>query len=318
MKCLQRFLVVTLAVLFLQACADHSAVTATETTPSESKPIVIAFMPDVHFHDIYGHFENKAFKGIATETANGPEYATIRSMQSQLQSTRLFNENYFALIAALDDVVARGIKYVALPGDFSDDGQPIHMRGLKKVLDKYHRDHGIEFFATNGNHDPVKPFTHPAGKMDYLGDDGKEQPIFSHGHSECDSSKATNNSDSKKKHAVVCAADVQELGYEPIMELLGEHGFYPKNNYVYFETPYSSYTSKNYSHKKAKTETEFAKRQYEICNQGTADQYKNPGKYKQGNYTDCTQVPDSSYLVEPINGVWLLAIDANIYQPIKK
>src|SRR5690606_21505267 len=120
-------------------------------------------MPDIHFHDVYGHFENGAFQGLATHTEQGAQYATIRSMRAQLHSTRLFNENYFAFIAALDDIVKKNIKYVALPGDFSDDGQPLHMRGLKSILDKYHRDYGIEFFAAPGNHDPTRPFSHPAG-----------------------------------------------------------------------------------------------------------------------------------------------------------
>ncbi len=59
--------------------------------------------------------------------------ATIRTMAAQLQSTRLFNENYFAFKAALDDVVRRKVKLVVLPGDFSDDGQSLHIRGLKQL-----------------------------------------------------------------------------------------------------------------------------------------------------------------------------------------
>jgi 3',5'-cyclic AMP phosphodiesterase CpdA len=112
---------------------------------ASAEGISIAFMPDIHFHDIYGHFGDGAFQGLPTNTALGTQHASIRSMRAQLHSTRLFNENYFALLAALDDVVKRKIKYVALPGDFSDDGQPIHMRGLKSILDKYHRQYGIEW-----------------------------------------------------------------------------------------------------------------------------------------------------------------------------
>ena len=60
----------------------------------------IAYMSDVHFHDVYAKFADGSFKGLPS--ANG-KYATIRTMRSQLTSTRLFNENYFAFIAALDD-----------------------------------------------------------------------------------------------------------------------------------------------------------------------------------------------------------------------
>lgn len=65
----------------------------------------IAFIADAHIQDVVGH----------------PEL--VRSMEVQVQSTRLFNENYFALIAALEDVVKRGISLVVLPGDLTDDGQ---------------------------------------------------------------------------------------------------------------------------------------------------------------------------------------------------
>lgn len=263
-------------------------------------------MPDIHFHDIYGHFDDDTFQGLPTNTAQGKQNASIRSMRSQLHSTRLFNENYFALLAALDDIVKRKIKYVALPGDFSDDGQPLHMRGLKSILDKYHRQYGIEFFAAPGNHDPTRPFSHSAGKSDYLGPDGKEQPIFSKQHSVCVKKKSD---DEKHQHPVLCSDEVQELGYDSIMELLGEHGFYPKASYRYFETPYSNNKIAGYDFSKAKNEALFENRHYEICHQGTG------GKYKKSHYSDCYQVADSSYLVEPTAGLWLLAIDANVYQP---
>lgn len=264
-------------------------------------------MPDIHFHDVYAHFEDDAFKGLNTKTAQGEQFATIRSMRAQLHSTRLFNENYFALHAALDDIAKRGIKYVALPGDFSDDGQPLHVRGLKKILDKYHADYGIEFFAAPGNHDPTRPISLAAGKPDYLAADGKEQAIFSMQHPLCQQATA-NKTDA---HAVICSDEVQELGYKPIMDLLGQHGFYPKENYLYFETPFSRYNNNNYSYAMAEEQAQFEQRHYDICHQGAG------GKFRQADYTDCFSVADTSYLVEPVNGLWLLAIDANVYQPKK-
>lgn len=279
--------------------------------PSSAPPesMRIAFMPDIHFHDIYGQFDDEAFTGLPTATAEGMQYASIRSMRAQLQSTRLFNENYFALLAALDDVVSKKIKYVALPGDFSDDGQPLHVRGLKKILDKYHREYGIEFFVAPGNHDPTKPVSHPAGKPDYLGEGGKEQPVFSLQHPLC-TAKSPKKWQGK---TVICSDEVQESGYQPLMELLGEHGFYPKANYLYFETPYSRQLSSGgastYDVNTARQAASFDRRQYEICHQGAG------GKYKQPHYSDCYWVTDTSYLVEPAPGLWLLAIDANVYQP---
>lgn len=291
-------------------CQQETHQQTAATTGKNSAEMRIAFMPDIHFHDIYADFSGDNFSGLSTVTPQGTQYASIRSMHAQLHSTRLFNENYFALLAALDDIAQRNIKYVALPGDFSDDGQPAHLRGLKTILDKYHRQYGIEFFAAPGNHDPTRPFSHAAGKMDYLGVDGKEQPIFSRQHPLCTQQphKKETRAHEPQRHPVVCSEDVQELGYQAIMDLLGEHGFYPKASYHYFETPYSD-KKHRYDFATATHEATFENRHYEICHQGTG------GAFKQAHYSDCYQVPDSSYLVEPVDGLWLLAIDANVYQP---
>ncbi|WP_086774476.1 metallophosphoesterase [Vibrio coralliirubri] len=272
--------------------------------------VQVAFMPDIHFHDVYGDFQDGSFAGLYNSDSG--EYATIRTMESQMNSTRLFNENYFAMIAALDDVVERGVKYVALPGDFSDDGQPIHMRGLVSIFDHYRDTYGLEFFAAPGNHDPGRPFTIPAGKSDYLGEGGKKQRIYSRGKEECvgyDDEWTTIPGEGDNL-ATICTEEVREWGYEEIMSILGTHGFYPQQDYLYFETPYSSDQARaSYSYDLAKEEAAFDKRMYEICYEGTG------GSYKESGYSSCSEVPDTSYLVEPVKGLWLLAIDANVYRP---
>ena len=272
--------------------------------------VQVAFMPDIHFHDVYGNFQDGSFAGLPNPMSG--KNATIRTMESQMNSTRLFNENYFAMIAALDDVVERGVKYVALPGDFSDDGQPVHMRGLVSIFDHYRDTYGLEFFAAPGNHDPVRPFTIPAGKSDYLGEGGKNQRIYSLGKEECvgyDDEWTTIPGEGDNL-ATICTEEVREWGYEEIMSILGTHGFYPQQDYLYFETPYSSDQARtNYSYDLAKEEAAFDKRMYEICYEGTG------GSYKESGYSSCSEVPDTSYLVEPVKGLWLLAIDANVYRP---
>ena len=95
------------------------------------EPIKIAFIADAHFQDIHAHFDDANYQGVKHPETG--EYVNIRTMEAQLHSTRIFNENYFAFLEALDDIVARGIKYVALPGDFSDDGQPVLLlRNLRR------------------------------------------------------------------------------------------------------------------------------------------------------------------------------------------
>ena len=141
-------------------------VAETPATPQQPAAVQVAFMPDIHFHDIYADFKDGSFPGIPNPKRG--DNATIRTMYAQLTSTRLFNENYFAFLAALDDAATRGVKYIALPGDFSDDGQPVHMRGLVKVMDEYAAKYGIQFFAAPGNHDPVRPFNQANGKLSLI------------------------------------------------------------------------------------------------------------------------------------------------------
>jgi 3',5'-cyclic AMP phosphodiesterase CpdA len=292
----------------LAGCNSNSP--SSDESGDLKQPVQVAFMPDIHFHDVYGNFKDGSFAGLPNPESG--KNATIRTMRSQMNSTRLFNENYFAMIAALDDVVARGVKYVALPGDFSDDGQPVHMRGLVSIFDHYRETYGLEFFAAPGNHDPVRPFTIPAGKKDYLGEGGKEQPIYSRGTTECGDYEGewTTVQGTGEAHDVICTEEVKEWGYKEIMGILSTHGFYPQQGYLYFETPYSSDEARtNYSFDLAKKEADYDNRMYEICYEGTG------GSYKENGYTSCSEVPDTSYLVEPVEGLWLLAIDANVYRP---
>ena len=284
--------------------ATYAEASKPDSAALPKKPVQIAFMPDIHFHDVYADFQDNSFAGLPNKISGNN--ATIRTMQSQLMSTRLFNENYFALLAALDDVVNRGIKLVALPGDFSDDGQPIHIRGLRKILERYSQKHGIEFFAAPGNHDPVRPFDTPGGKADFLGAGGQAQPIFSKGTPECAKDKTTQKIHNQAL-PTICTEEIRYLGYLGIITELAAFGFYPKAHYQYWESPYSD--SKKYQFSHALTQADFRHRHYEICREGTGGRFKKPG------FTQCTYVQDASYLVEPVPGLWLLAIDANVYLP---
>ena len=62
------------------------------------------------------------------------------------------------MIAALEEVVKRGISLVVLPGDLTDDGQLVNQEAVKRILDEYACRHGVSFFVTTGNHDPLRPF----------------------------------------------------------------------------------------------------------------------------------------------------------------
>ncbi|WP_240311988.1 metallophosphoesterase family protein [Teredinibacter turnerae] len=262
--------------------------------------VQVAFMPDIHFHDVYGELEGSAFKGIPTGAMG--HHALIRTMQAQLTSTRLFNENYFVLIAALDEIVKRKITYVALPGDFSDDGQPVHIRGLTRLLNYYHTTHGLQFFATPGNHDPVRPFDTPGGKPDFMAADGTPIAIYSPDSERCQSKQ--NNTVATTGKSLVCTPDIRQWGYENILREMASFGFTPSKKNLFWTTPFASYTPEGYTFTRALSAARLSKRRVDICQQMTADKK-----------ALCEKMLDASYLVEPVEGLWLLAIDANVYLP---
>ncbi|MEP5635691.1 MAG: metallophosphoesterase, partial [Maribacter dokdonensis] len=274
-----RFLYVALLFLMLSCSTGKE---------EEFEEVKIAFIADAHFQDIYAQFEDVDYKGIKNPKTG--YFVNIRTMNAQLQSTRIFNENYFAFIEALDDIVKRGIKIVALPGDFSDDSQPVHVKGLRRILQRYTDEHDILFFATTGNHDPVKPFAHDAGKTDFLGVGGKEQII---------TSSIENIKDTVAGRLTpIITSEIQKWGYQDILNEMAAFGFYPQKDYVFWETPFSDYSYQGYTFNKAEQASSLENRTYAI------DAFN--------------KHPDASYLVEPIEGLWLLALDANVYLPQKK
>ncbi|MBB6332693.1 hypothetical protein HNP24_003685 [Chryseobacterium sediminis] len=247
---------------------------------SAQKPKQIAFLSDVHFQDLYGSFSDHNFKGIINPTTGKP--TILRTMDSQLHSTRIFNENYFAFLKVLDDIAAKGIKIVAMPGDFSDDGQAYNLRGLHRILQEYHEKYGINFYLTTGNHDPVGPFHNEGGKDDFLGQNGEPLGIYS-------------KENIGKSTDKVITKDIAESGYLEILNELKDFGFYPKKEDLFWSTPFDQGIFKNYTYKKGLEAAEYSKRMYEVA-KGFS-------------------VPDLSYVVEPVKDVWMVAIDGNTYIP---
>ncbi|WPO91193.1 metallophosphoesterase family protein [Chryseobacterium sp. HR92] len=247
---------------------------------SAQQPVQIAFLSDVHFQDLYGSFSDHDFKGIMNPKTEKP--TIMRTMDSQLHSTRIFNENYFAFLKALDDIAAKGIKIVAMPGDFSDDGQAYNLRGLHRILEQYHQKYGINFYLTTGNHDPVGPLLNDSGKDDFLGQNGKPFGIYS-------------RENIGKSIDKIITKDIAESGYLEILNELKDFGFYPKKEDLFWSTPFDHGTFKNYTYKKGLETAEYSKRMYEVA--------------------EGFSVPDLSYVVEPVKDVWVVAIDGNTYIP---
>ena len=276
--------------------------------------VSIAFLPDIHFHDIHADLGLNSFPGVPDPQGGPP--LILRTMQAQASSTRLFNESYFALHAALDDVVARGIDIVVLNGDLADDGQPVHMDGLKQRLLRYQKQYGLDFFILPGNHDINRPFAQPAGKGDYLGRDptsgsvGYAQAVASPGYRLGDSPTSENT--------VYWTPAVREMGYADLTHMMAPFGVVPKPEYLYYETPYSDYTPASYSFEKAWQQASLLRRQYQVCQHdgnASSNAPNNAPEARTGHPTRCKAVADLSYLVEPRKDVWLLMIDANVFVP---
>jgi 3',5'-cyclic AMP phosphodiesterase CpdA len=273
-----RFHQVFVIILLIWSCEPETDIPASE--------LKVAFMADIHFADVYP--EADSFMKSQLPVNDKDRALLVRSMQAQLHSTRLFNENYFALIAALEDAIRKGVKLIAIPGDFSDDGQPVHIKGLSKIMDRYTLEHGVRFFMINGNHDPTRPFGKDGGKRDFLGINGKAQPIMG--------KKGKYFSNIETENETLIWPDLNEWGYKEILGELRDHGFFPNENYRYWETPFSSYSYDTYELEKAKDAARLENRTY----LGSKSKFA---------------LPDVSYLVEPEPGLWLLALDANVYIP---
>ncbi|MGY0633359.1 metallophosphoesterase [Luteimonas sp. A478] len=289
--------------LLLGGWAGNTYAREAAAVANDAGPVRIAFMPDVHFHDVYATFADGSFPGVRNPI-NGRQ-ATIRTMQAQVTSTRLFNENYFAFLAALDDAVARGVRLIALPGDFSDDGQPVHLRELAQIMDGYSRRHGVRFFVVPGNHDPVRPFDHAGGKPDFLGTDptgesGVPQGLYSRGGN--DDCSTPWPGEWARVGDSWCTDEIRMLGYAGITAAMAGYGFTPQLTDRYYETPYSDYSYAGYDYSTALEQADWSRRIHRICSSVNA-----PG--------DCQTVPDASYLVEPVDGLWLVGLDAAVYVP---
>jgi 3',5'-cyclic AMP phosphodiesterase CpdA len=270
-------LLVMAVLVMLVGCSSSKNIYSTSTDK-----VQIAFLADIHLHDIYGELTDQPDSAITDRLPkdsgnNAP--LLMRSMQAQLTSTRLYNENYFVLKAALDDIAQRGITLVALPGDFTDDGQPINVRAVARILDDYHRRFGMRFFTITGNHDPVRPFTRESGKKDFLDKQGNEIGVYSEQHPKC-----------KAHNATICSDQLKAWGYVEIMDTLSAHGFSQHIDDIYYETPFDSHGGMSNVNRQ---------RGWQWCNDNQ----------------HCVLMPDASYLVEPVKDVWLLAIDANVYIP---
>ncbi|WP_244631167.1 metallophosphoesterase [Aureimonas sp. ME7] len=226
----------------------------------------VAVIADAHYHDVEGDY---GFEGADIDGRR----LTVRSWADTRASTRVFNESFGALQAALDETVRRGIRHVVLLGDYSDDGQRATVASVARLLRRYRDRHGIRFFALPGNHDGYALHGRHQSKR-FLRCDG--QPVL-----------VTSDAEAARTPGAVLSDAMYCEGYPEALRPMLEHGFTRHPADLHWETPFG-------------LSDDPAERVYEIASPD--------GRTR-------VSMADASYLVEPADGLWLLMIDANVFEP---
>ena len=203
------------------------------------------------------------------------EALTLRSWTDTRRSSRVFNESRTALMECLDSIRDQGISTVVLLGDYSDDGQIESIARVVHILRDYEKKYGMSFFALPGNHD-------------YFGPCGKHQSTrFAINATETLLVSSDPETAETEKDSSVLTRKMYCPGAIDALEPMSSFGFSKHPDYLHWETPFG-------------LDDEFSKRTYAAQ---SAD-----GKVSY-------ELTDSSYLVEPVAGIWLLMLDANVFEP---
>lgn len=241
--------------------------------PSVSFAQQIAIISDSHIQDVEKH----------------PEL--LRSLEAQVQSTRLFNEDVFALRAALEDVGKRGVKLVIISGDVTDDGQLLNTLAAKDLLNSYEKKYDMRFFLTPGNHDPSSPFGKHSFMKGMLADDGSSYVLVSDSTVEVPGYELNFPTDKVNP-------EMYSLGHKDMLTHFEGFGYMPRKDYKYWASPFSTYAYEEYTYEKAKGESAIDERMF--------------------TYADNIRAYETSYVVEPVEGIWLLSVDCGVYLPDTK
>lgn len=239
----------------------------------------IAFIADAHVHGVFPAEIHGFGLDEFRDLENG-DFRFIRTLESQMGSTRLFNENFFAFRTVLNEVADEGISVVILNGDYTDDGQWINLRVVSDLLKEFSAKYGMRFLVTNGNHEAVNRVDRESGKPDFLDANGEKVGVFS------DSILLKDDGD-------LVYEGMRELGYEGTFEFMKGFGLLPVASDLFYSTPFSDFDYDSYVF-------------------DTSDFSLDKRMYVIGD----VKYPDFTYVIEPIEGVWLLGIDGNMYEKI--
>ena len=199
----------------------------------------------------------------------------LRSWSDTRRSSRVFNESGTALQASLLDIEKRGIQHVVLLGDYTDDGQREATQRLVTLLRKHHQRFGTNFYVIPGNHD-------------YFGPSGKHQSTrFKHSAGHTVLVTSDTKVASLEKSTAVLTNRMFRLGGTDAILAMSEFGLSRQVEYIHWETPFGLSDALN-------------SRMFDI---------------RSADGSVVRQVVDASYLVEPVQGLWLLMLDINVFVP---
>lgn len=198
-----------------------------------------------------------------------------RSWADTRTGARAVNESRGALEAALAEVVARGVRHVVLLGDYSDDGQRETVARLAGLLQDHERRHGLRFHALPGNHD-VWALHGKHRSTRYIGAEGTSLLVTS------DPELAAGEPES-----AVLAPGMYCEGLPDGLRPMAGFGLFRRAGDLHWESPFGA--------------DDAAVRR---CFHARA-----------ADGSVGHMMMDASYLVEPEAGLWLLMIDATVFEP---
>jgi 3',5'-cyclic AMP phosphodiesterase CpdA len=199
----------------------------------------------------------------------------IRSWADTRKSSRVFNESEAALIEALEQIKTLGLRHVVLLGDYTDNGQIEATQRCARLLARYRDGHGIAFYALPGNHDVFGPL-------------GKHQSTrFVTGAGKSVLVTSNPKIAATEPDRAVLTRNMYCEGMPQGLMPMAEFGYFKAPHYHHWETPFGLSDAPDH-------------RMY------TA---------KSSDGIIAHRLMDASYLVEPEPGLWLLMIDANVFEP---
>ncbi len=199
----------------------------------------------------------------------------LRSWADTQSGSRAVNETAMALGMALDRIAEAGIRHVILAGDYSDDGQAENIRRLADLLHRYEASRGLRFYVIPGNHDVYGLHGKHVSTRFMISPDASALVTS-------DPAVAADELGT----AVVTPA-MRCAGLPEAVLPLARFGLFRQPEHLHWESPFG------------------------LSDAASARLYD--ATAADGSVTH--RLMDTSYLAEPEPGLWILMLDANVFEP---